>query len=131
MLKMKKVLWTEFQIKQKLISWHFTEFQIFRQSTEKILSTKVEAKIMEKSPCIMSNAGNFGHAWGHFSWPGFFHHHHFPICTHSTVWKFHNFSITQIFREIIFRNFGGPKTSILTFRGYEFWFLVNFCTFWR
>ena len=32
----------------------------------------------------------------------------------NTVWKFHNFCITQIFREIIFRNFGGPKTAILT-----------------
>ena len=30
-----------------------------------------------------------------------------------TVWKFHDFSITNIFREIIFRNFGGPKTAIL------------------
>jgi len=32
----------------------------------------------------------------------------------NTVWKFHNFHITQIFREIIFRNFEGPKTAILT-----------------
>jgi len=37
------------------------------------------------------------------------------VSTHTlTVWKFHNFSVTQIFREIIFRNFGGSKTAILT-----------------
>ena len=30
------------------------------------------------------------------------------------MWKFHDFSITQISREIIFRDFRGPKNAILT-----------------
>ena len=30
------------------------------------------------------------------------------------MWKFHNCSNTYIFREIIYRNFEGPKTAILT-----------------
>ena len=31
-----------------------------------------------------------------------------------TVWKFHNFYVTQILREINFRDFRGPKYAILT-----------------
>ena len=47
-----------------------------------------------------------------------------------TVWKFHDFSITHIFREIIFSNYGGLKTAILTqlealnFDFYEFLHLM-------
>ena len=48
-----------------------------------------------------------------------------------TVWKFQNFSITQILREIKFGDFGGPKNAILThlealnFDLYEFLYFLK------
>ena len=43
------------------------------------------------------------------------------FCTSRTVWKFHDFSITQILREINFGEYRGSKTAIfIQFRGTEF-----------
>ena len=48
-----------------------------------------------------------------------------------TVWKFQNFSITHILREIKVGDFWGPKTDILTqLEALNFDF-INFCIFWR
>ena len=47
------------------------------------------------------------------------------------MWKFQNFSITQILREIKFGDFGGPKNAILThlealnFDLYEFLYFLK------
>ena len=38
--------------------------------------------------------------------------HNFNSDHHCTVWKFHNFSITQILREIYLRDSGSAKTAV-------------------
>ena len=48
-----------------------------------------------------------------------------------TVWKFHDFSTSQILREIIFWDSRSAKSTILTHLvslNFEF---TDFCTFWR
>ena len=43
------------------------------------------------------------------------------LSVHSTVWKFHDFSITQILREIKFEDSRSAKSAILThLEGLEF-----------
>ena len=53
-------------------------------------------------------------------------------CCHSTVWKFHNFSITQILRDSKVGDFRGAKSAILThFEALIFLFWGIFCPFCR
>ena len=60
-----------------------------------------------------------------------FHTVHWVEITES-VWKFNNFSATQILREIKFGNFTFPEIyHFNTFRGSEFWFFNDFCTYGR
>ena len=49
----------------------------------------------------------------------------------STVWKSHNFSVTQILREIQISESKDSKSTIFTFGGSEFEFSMNFYTFWK
>ena len=59
-----------------------------------------------------------------------------PISDHSklayrTVWKYHSFSIIQIFTWNKFWGFWKCKISHSnTFRDSEIWFFLNFCSFW-
>ena len=47
-----------------------------------------------------------------------------------TVWKFHDFSITQILREINFEDSRRAKSAILThLEALDFDFFMIFCTF--
>ena len=53
-------------------------------------------------------------------------------CRYSTVWKFSKFPITMILREINFGRFQSVKNCRLTIlKTLNFWFFINFCTFWR
>ena len=48
---------------------------------------------------------------------------------HSTVWKFQDFSTSQILREISFREFRRSKTAILTFLEtlkFDVWWILAF-----
>ena len=53
------------------------------------------------------------------------------VCLHFTVWKFQDFSVTQILREINFRDFRSAKSAILTHLEalnidfYEFWYFLK------
>ena len=48
-----------------------------------------------------------------------------------TVWKFHDFCITQILREINFEESRSAKSAILTHSRLRILILMHFCTFWR
>ena len=48
---------------------------------------------------------------------------------HDTVWKFHNFSITQILREINFWDSMSAKSAIFTQLEALISLCMNFCTF--
>ena len=48
-----------------------------------------------------------------------------------TVWKFHDFSTTKIFREISFEDYRSAKSATLTHLEAQNWTFVNFCTILR
>ena len=65
-------------------------------------------------------------------WQTFFHTGCFILQCHlNTVWKFRNFSITKILREINFGDSSSANSAILTHLEAPNFDFFNICTFWR
>ena len=85
----------------------FTIFQLLK--TYLGLSKHILALPILGQKCIFSELWPFELAFIHLS-------HFTKLATLNTVWKFQDFSITQILREINFRDFRTWKPAILVFR---------------
>ena len=90
------------------------------------LSIEIEAKaspfirLKPTTALVTPYSGQGDAARGHQTRDATTHAYYYKYCYVRTVWKFHDFSITQILREINFGDCRSAKSAILTYLNFDF-----------